>query len=343
MTSVTERKRHLSGEPRQAERTEAAQDIGSSSPDPAGVVPPARWPQRLKTRAAGLSAPWLMVIAAFMFASMSVCVKLAAADYSTGEIMVYRGVVGIVMMAVLARSRGVSLRTRFPANHFRRSVTGVVAMFMWFYCVAGVPIATAMTLNYMSSVWIAVFMLGGALFFGKSKVDKRLIVSVLLGFGGVALVLQPTIGENQLWYGVVGLVSGMISATAYLQIAALARAGEPETRIVFYFSIACTALGVITALPFGVHALTWKSAALLLAVGLLAGLAQVLMTRAYSIGRTLVNASLQYLGIAFAALYGVLLFADPMSLSLLAGMAMIVGAGIFAALLKSKPASTKAG
>jgi S-adenosylmethionine uptake transporter len=338
---VTERKRP-GGEPREPDLIDAAQEAGIPAPDPTVLVPPARWHQRLKARATGLSAPWLMVIAAFMFASMSVCVKLAAADYSTGEIMIYRGLVGIVMMAVLAHSRGESLKTSVPATHVRRSVTGVVAMFLWFYCVARIPLATAMTLNYMSSVWIAVFMLVGAFFFGKAKVDKRLIVSVLLGFGGVALVLQPTIGDDQIWYGLVGMMSGMISATAYLQIAALARAGEAETRIVFYFSIACTALGVITALPFGFHAVTWKSALLLLAVGLLAGLAQVLMTRAYAIGKMLVNASLQYLGIAFAALYGVLLFADPMSWSLAAGMAMIVGAGIFAALLKSKPATKKA-
>ena len=339
---MTERKRHPGGEPRQPDLMDAAQEAGMPAPDPTVPVPPAGWPQRWKTRAAGLSAPWLMVIAAFMFASMSVCVKLASTDYSTGEIMVYRGLVGMVMMAVLARSRGVSLKTTVPATHVRRSVTGVVSMFMWFYCVANIPVATAMTLNYMSSVWIAVFMLVGAWFFGKSKVDKRLIVSVLLGFGGVALVLQPTIGDDQLWYGVIGMMSGMISATAYLQIAALARMGEPETRIVFYFSIACTVLGVITALPFGMHAVTWKSALLLLAVGLLAGLAQVLMTRAYAIGKMLVNASLQYLGIAFAAVYGMLLFADPMSGSLIAGMVMIVGAGIFAALLKSKPTPAKA-
>jgi S-adenosylmethionine uptake transporter len=134
----------------------------------------------------------------------------------------------------------------------------------------------------------------------------------------------------------------MISATAYLQVGALARAGEPETRIVFYFSIAGAVLGLLTALPVGLHALTFKGVVLHLATGLLAGIAQVLLTRAYSIGRTLVNASLQYLGIAWTAIYGALLFADPMSASVIGGMAMIVCAGIFAALLKNKPVVAKA-
>ncbi|WP_246164965.1 DMT family transporter [Pigmentiphaga aceris] len=370
---MTERNRHPHGEPLQAERKQDEQDAASASsnapsnaspggprnaaPNVAPNVPPNIPPKApfttsrtqrarqhwhvAKTRASGLSAPWLMVIATLMFATMGVCVKLASADYSTGEIMFYRSVIGIVMMVFLARSQGISLATRVPVNHFWRSVTGVVSMYMWFYSVGGLPVATAMTLNYMSSVWMAVFMIGGALLFGTSKVDKRMVVSVLLGFVGVALVLQPTMAENQWWYGLIGLLSGMISATAYLQVGALARAGEPVTRIVFYFSIAGMVLGFITALPAGLHPLTFKGVFLHLTVGVLAGFAQILLTRAYAIGRTLVNASLQYLGIAFAAIYGVVWFSDPMSTSLFIGMVMIVGAGMCAAMLKSKPVSTK--
>jgi S-adenosylmethionine uptake transporter len=74
----------------------------------------------------------------------------------------------------------------------------------------------------------------------------------------------------------------------------------------------------------------------LLAVGLLATMAQWMMTRAYSTGRTLVNASLQYLGIAFSFAYGVLLFDDRVTLLALLGMVLIVGAGLFATLLRTR-------
>jgi len=73
-------------------------------------------------------------------------------------------------------------------------------------------------------------------------------------------------------------------------------------------------------------------------VGVLATVAQLMMTRAYSTGRTLVNASLQYLGIAFSFGYGVLLFADRMTWMALAGMLLIVGAGLCATLLRSRAA-----
>jgi drug/metabolite transporter (DMT)-like permease len=283
-----------------------------------------------------LSPAWLMVLASLLFATMGVCVKLASAEYAPGEIMFYRGLIGALLIFTLARSRGVSLKTQVPATHFWRSLTGVIAMFLWFYALGNLPLATAMTLNYMSSVWMALFLLGGAAMLGSAKVDGRLIGTVLLGFAGVALILRPTIEQDQLWHGLIGLLSGMISATAYLQVTALARAGEPEVRIVFYFSVGGAIFGLVTTLFSGVHQHTLKGAGLLLAVGLLATVAQLLMTRAYATGRTLVIASLQYLGIAFSFGYGVLLFADRVTWMALGGMILIVGAGLAATLLRAR-------
>ena len=280
-----------------------------------------------------------MVLASFLFATMGVCVKLASADYSPGEIMFYRGLVGALSIWFLARSRGVSLKTDVPATHFWRSLSGVTAMFLWFYALGKLPIATAMTLNYMSSVWMALFLIGGAAMLGASKVDGRLVATVLLGFAGVALILRPTIEHDQLWHGLMGLLSGMISAAAYLQVAALARGGEPEIRIVFYFSIGGSVFGLLTTIYSGIHGHTWKGALTLLAVGVLATVAQLMMTRAYGTGRALVNASLQYLGIAFSFAYGVLLFNDRVTWMALLGMILIVGAGLAATLLRSRSAA----
>ena len=186
-----------------------------------------------------------MVLASFLFATMGVCVKLASAYYTPGEVMFYRGLTGAFLIWLLSRSRGLTLATRIPATHFWRSLTGVSAMFLWFYALGNLPLATAMTLNYMSSVWMALFLIGGAAMLGAARVDGRLVGTVLLGFAGVALILRPTIEQDQLWHGLMGLLSGMISATAYLLVAALARAGEPEVRIVFYFSLGGALFGLV--------------------------------------------------------------------------------------------------
>ncbi|HEY2561586.1 MAG TPA: DMT family transporter [Caldimonas sp.] len=282
------------------------------------------------------SPPWLIVCASFLFATMGVCVKLASAQYSAGEIVLYRGLTGVLMMIGLARWQRGSVATRVPAMHFWRSVSGVVSLVLWFYAIGNLPLATAMTLNYMSSVWMALFLLGGAIAAGASRVDGRLVATVLVGFAGVALILRPTIAEQQLWHGLMGLLSGIIAATAYLQVTALGRIGEPEYRIVFYFSLGGVAAGVLLVAFTGLHGHTWNGALLLLAVGVLATVAQLMMTRAYGTGPTLVNASLQYLGIAWAFAYGVLLFGDRVTALALSGMLLIVAAGLSATLLRSR-------
>jgi S-adenosylmethionine uptake transporter len=287
-----------------------------------------------------MSAPLLMLLASLLFSLMGVAVKYASALYGAGEIVMYRSLVGLAIMAAVMRWHGVALATPVPAMHFWRSATGVSALVLWFHSIGGLPLATATTLNYMSTVWIALFVIGGSVLLGPARqaVDHRLVAAALAGFAGVALVLRPTMNVEQAWYGFTGLLSGVLAAVAYLQVTALGRAGEPEMRVVFYFSVAGVPVGAAAALAegraFAVH--TPRGLALLLAIGLLAALAQWMMTRAYSRGAPLGNAALQYMGIVFAFAFGVLLFGDVITGWAVVGMILIIGAGLVATVLRSR-------
>jgi drug/metabolite transporter (DMT)-like permease len=282
-----------------------------------------------------MSAPLLMVASTLLFATMGMCVKFLSPDYSAGEIVFYRGLVGAAMMIMLARVRGASLKTRLPAMHFWRSLSGVSALGLWFYAIGELPLATAFTLNYMAPIWMVVLLIGGSVLFSHAKVNANLIAAILVGFAGVVCVLQPTLASNQAGGALTGLLSGLLTGVAYIQVAALGRAGEPEDRVVFYFSLGSIAGGAVAASLFsGWHEHTLAGLGLLLAVGLLATLAQLMLTRAYATGRMLVNGSLQYLGIAWSYLYGVLLFDDPVTLIALLGMGLIALAGIAAVRLR---------
>jgi S-adenosylmethionine uptake transporter len=282
-----------------------------------------------------------MVGASLLFATMGVCVKLASARFGVGEIVMMRGLVGVVLIALASRAAGVPLRTRVPGMHLWRSIVGVTALSLWFYGIGHLPLATAVTLNYMSSVWMALFLIGGAVVAGGTRVDPRVLALVLVGFGGVALVLHPTIAHDQLAAGVIGLASGMLSALAYLQVTTLGRVGEPELRVVFYFSIGGTVAGLGMMIASGDARMPdLRGAWLLVATGALATTAQVMMTRAYAIGRTLSNASLQYLGIAFSFGFGVWLFDDALTPSAVAGIVLIVVAGLGSTLVRARAATT---
>jgi S-adenosylmethionine uptake transporter len=285
-----------------------------------------------------MQALW-MVLASFWFALMAVGIKYASHSFGTFELVFYRGVVSVIFMAIVVKARGSSLRTPVPLMHVWRSAIGVLSLGCWFYAIAHLPLATAMTLNYMSGVWVAAFVVGGALLYGQQQPQGALIGTVLMGFIGVVMTLRPTMDQNQLFAGVIGLLSGMGAALAYMQVTALGRVGEPEERTVFYFSVGSAVVGIVGMLftnftPWS--AVRWQDAAWLIPIGILASLGQWCMTRAYRKGATLVVASMQYSGIVFAVIFSLVLFGDHIEPLGWAGIAVIVTSGVLATILRSR-------
>ena len=295
-----------------------------------------------------MHALW-MVLAALLFASMGVCVKLGSAYFHPAEMIFWRGIIGMVLLWVLARSQGATLATAHPGKHAWRSLVGVVSLGTWFYAITQLPLATAETLNYMSSVWIAAFLVAGSLWAWRQAAHGQrpslhlpLVLTVFVGFAGVVLMLRPSIEQTpqQLWGGALGLLSGLTAAMAYLQVTHLSRMGEPESRTVFYFALGSALAGGAVSLLIGYSPWPGWHGLWLLPIGVLAALGQLCMTRAYGRARsakgTLVVASLQYSGIVFAALYSVLLFDDHIPTLGWLGMALIVGSGILATVLRAR-------
>lgn len=279
-----------------------------------------------------------MLLSAFLFSLMGVCIKLAADDYNASEIVLYRSLIGVIVLLVFARSRGQTIRTRHLGSHVKRSAAGVLALGFWFYSLTQLPLSTAMTLNYMSPIWISLIVMATSAMRGRMRGDIGMTAAIFVGFVGVALLLQPTV-DSQAWGGgLAGVISGVFSAFAYMQFKELSAAGEPDWRVVFYFSLGGVILGAGWCMISGMHAMTWHGAGLMLAVGLLALIAQTALTRAFSLGNTLVAANLQYSGVIFATLFSMLVWGDWPALAGWFGMALIVLSGMAALRRPSAPA-----
>lgn len=278
-----------------------------------------------------------MLFATFMFAAMGVAVKLASAYYSTSEIVMYRGLVGTVLLFLLVRHQGGSLRTTFPKEHLWRCFVGVVSLWLWFYAITKLPLATAVTLNYLAPIWMALYLLCIGWWHARNHVEWPVMVAIGMSFVGVTLALQPAIDSKQWVGGAVGILSSVLSAMAYMQVRRLGQMGEPEYRVVFYFSLMGVLFGLFAALgpdraasgP-AFHPHTWYSGGLLLAVGVTAAIAQMAMTRSYRVGKVLVVANLQYTGIVFSSLWGMFLWGDVFDWHVWLGMGVILVSGIAA-------------
>jgi drug/metabolite transporter (DMT)-like permease len=272
-----------------------------------------------------------MLAAGLLFACMGVLVKLGADRYTSEELVFYRSAFGLLFVLPLIRHNG--LATPHWRGHVWRGLSGTVAMMLFFYCLTTLPLATAITLNYTSSLFLTVLTL---LVF-KDRLHLPLTGALLIGFSGVVLLLHPTLERDQIIPGLLGLLSGFLAGVALLNVRQLGRLGEPASRVVFYFNLTATLFtGGWLALSGGFHPPQLTDLPLLLGLGASATIAQLAMTRAYRIGTTLAVSALSYSTIAFAALFGILLWNEALPLAGWLGMGLIIASGVLALRLTPK-------
>lgn len=273
-----------------------------------------------------------MLVAGVLFACMGVFVKLGAEYFSHIELVFYRSFIGLLLILLIMRSQRISTVTVHWRNHLWRGLSGTIAMLLFFYCITVLPLATAVTLNYTAPIFLTLL----TTLVLKDKFHLPLTIAVTLGFGGVVLLLHPTLQHDQLSTGLLGLISGLLAGVAFLNVKQLGRLGEPDTRTVLYFSLTASLVSGAWMLFDTVHAINMHSLWILLGLALTATLAQLAMTRAYRTGRTLVVGSLAYSTIVFASLFGMLLWNEALSLSSWSGVALIIASGVLSLSLSPK-------
>jgi len=266
-----------------------------------------------------------MIAASFLFACMGVCVKFAAQTHSAVEITFYRSFISLILMFGLVRLNGVPLATPHLRWQITRGTVGFIALFAYFYAITLLPLATAVTLNYTSAIFLALY-----LGFAGMQLRKGIMGALVLGLIGVVLLLKPTFHADQLVGGLIGLGSGVMAGMAYFSVRELGARGEPEMRTVFYFSLV-SSVGAGAWLVFSdIHAIDLRSGLLLLGVAGFATVAQLAMTRAYTRGKTLMSAALAYSTVIFSSLFGMLFWGETHDASAWLAIALIILSGVAA-------------
>jgi len=264
-----------------------------------------------------------MLLAGALFAVMGLCVRLASDHFSQTELVFYRSLAGLLLLAPLLL-RPLALRTAHWQTHLWRGAAGGTALWLYFFALTHLPLATAVSLNYTSPLFLSLY---GSRHLGE-RAGARLRVALLVGFLGVLLLLQPVLTPDRVVPAIAGLSSGALASLAYVNVRRLGQDGEPEWRVVFFFSLFCSSAFGLLALADGVSAPALPDLPLLFTLGLSATLAQLAMTRAYGRGRTLVAGCLSYSTLLFAALAGALMLGEMPGVLAWAGMALIVVAGV---------------
>jgi drug/metabolite transporter (DMT)-like permease len=275
-----------------------------------------------------------MTAAGLFFAGMGLSVKLASHAMTNAEVVFVRNALGLVALLPWLPTLGPDgLRTRRLGNHLLRGVLGLLNMYCLFYAIARLRLADAILLNYSTPLMMPIverFWLGEPL-------PRRVWWPIGVGFLGIALVLKPGFGVFQP-AAAVALAAAVFGATAQVGVRRLTST-EPPTRIVFYFAIVSTTISTPPALAVWIAppAALWG---VLAAMGLLATLGQMSLTRAYAQAPAAQVGPFIYTSVDFAALLDwIFMGAAPDALSI-AGAAIVIAAGALALRLSAARPAT---
>lgn len=267
-----------------------------------------------------------MALGAFFFSLMSLLVKVAGQRLPTQEVVFVRAAVTLALSWWAIRRGSLAAWGNDRRLLVVRAVLGYIALSAFYYAVVHLPLADATVIQYTNPIFAALFavpVLG-------ERVRAKEVASVLIALAGVVLVMQPgfLVGSGGPKLDplavAVGLVGAVFSAAAYVTVRRL-RATEDPMVIVFYFAL----ISVVASLPFalaGFVAPTGAEWVVLLGVGVTAQLGQVAITRGLHLERAGRATGVGYLQIVFAALWGMIFFAEMPGLGTALGAALIVAA-----------------
>jgi drug/metabolite transporter (DMT)-like permease len=272
----------------------------------------------------------LKVLSTLAFMSMATLVKLLSTRFPVGEITFARSLFALIPVAIWAAAEG-GLRTVFyttrPRAHFLRSAVGVTGMFLGFAALARLPLADSTAISFTApliTVALAAIIL-------HEHVRAYRWSAVAAGFFGVLIILSGYVEQGAPDRTLVGaglqLAAAFVVALVSIQIRHMTRT-EPAATIVIYFSIFSALVSLVT-IPFGWVMPTPLEATALLAIGILGGIGQVLMTESFRHAEASLLAPFDYLSLIWALLITLVIFGTMPTGTMLAGAAIVVAAGLF--------------
>ena len=269
----------------------------------------------------------LVLGAAAVFSIVAAFVKGLQGAIPLAQVVLCRNLFAIpVLLPLLLAHGGVRvLRTGRPGLHAARLVAGLMGMFGAFYGYAHLPLATVSALGFTMPLFLTLLsvpLLG-------ERVGPRRSAAVALGFAGVLLMTNPFgIGHPDLFAMAMVLMGALGWALAMITIRRMGSAGESNVAIVLWFAFGSAIVSGLACLPAWVWPDAWQWA-LLIGTGVISALAQIMMTEGYRRGEPTLLAPFEYSAILWTTLTGMLIWAELPDHWDFAGIAILVGAGLY--------------
>ncbi len=287
-----------------------------------------------KTDSPQTAIAW-MVLAGLCFSTTGAFVKLAGQYHLIVWTVIFgRSTVIAIMTFIAAKFQEKALSFEEPKWLLARCVTGLSAMACYFYAIPLIPLTTAVVLQWTSPLFVALF--SGYLI--KERVSPFLFICIGVAFLGTILIISPSFEAIEI-NAIYALISGVLSALAYLSIRQLRSTATSES-VVFWFALFC----MVFSFPFSINEiliLSMEEIQILLGVGITAGIGQIGMTKAYHAAKAAYIGAFSYSTVIVSWIYGLFYFSENLSSWDMLGTLLIVGSGIILATTSPKTESAQ--
>ncbi len=276
----------------------------------------------------------LKLVSVLVFTLMSTCIKAVSPQIPPGEAVFFRSffaLVPIISYLVYEGALTTALVTTNPFGHLWRGSFGGLSMGLNFLALGLLPLPEVIAIGYASPLLATIF----AAIFLSETVRLYRWSAVIAGLVGVLVVLSPRLTflsqghmEGPEMIGALAVLGGAtLGAAAMVTVRRLVQVERTPT-IVFYFSVFTTIASLFT-IPFGWPVPSAWQAVILVTAGLLGGVGQILLTESYRHGDTSTIAPFEYTSILFGLAIGYFLFDELPTPVMLAGVAIVIAAGMF--------------
>ena len=271
----------------------------------------------------------ISLVAYIFFVSASSLVWSFRGSFPVVQILFVQNVVSLLcLLPLLFIKKYPGLKTSFYSVHLIRDLSGVVSYYLFFVAIRFLNLVDATVLNYTAPFFVPFFWW----IWMKQKVGRNVWWSIVVGFLGVAIVLNPTKQIFQLGF-ILGLFAGVLSGVAFCAIRILSLKKEPTRRTLFYYF--CT--GSILSFPFAL--VYWipptpEQWVKMILIGCATAGGQILLTIAYRYGTAAYLSPLGYASVIYAGLSSYFLFDKPLEIRTLIGGVLIILGGVATYILK---------
>ena len=284
-------------------------------------------------------AIFLMVAGVLLSSTGSALIKLTSNTYPISQILLFRMLIGLFPIILFSQiiQKQSFYRTRHLKFQLIRGLIGFFAMGCFFISLKILPLAEGVALILAGTIFIPVL----TFIFLKEKINRKYWLAILFGFAGVLLITRPG-ADIFNPVSLIALTSAILFAVSITMIRYLGKHDNLGSTT-FYFTFVCL-VGAGLTIPWewwqpesflvrqniiGWQALPFRDLGVICLIGLIGGIAQLMMTQAFRLTSPVILAPFDYMEIVFSGMLGYFFWQEIPDYYLVGGAGIIISSGLY--------------